>query len=221
MATLTSAGRRHIGMLSGGLFVLLWLAGMFLQDTAGYPRPTDSMLTVRAFFQASGDSVERSAGLHLLSAVALLGFAGVLAGLRRQGRPGPAPYVASVGGVVAAGMLLTSAAATLSLVTSDLVSDAAASQLLYQFSFWTGGPMHVAALGLMIAAAAYGFRGLLPSWLTWSGLAIGVAGMLAAFTAVVPAAVLFTPIGRFLGLAWLLGATLTVGLRRTPGGGDA
>ncbi len=129
--------------------------------------------------------------------------------------------LAFAGGVVAAGTLLASASATLTMVTSDVTSDAAVTQALYQLSFWTGGPLHVAALGTMIAAAAYGLGGVLPKWLTVSGLVVGVAGILAGFSAVVPVAVVFTPIGRFLGLAWLLVATILIGLRRTTGSGNA
>ncbi|MGH3657239.1 MAG: hypothetical protein ACRDUA_11310 [Micromonosporaceae bacterium] len=222
MASLTSAGRRHLGVLAGALFVLLWLVGMFLQPATPYPRPTDSMATVQKFFQAAADSVERYAGVHLLAGVALLAFAGILAGhLRRYGRPGLAPYLAFAGGVVAAGTLLASTAATLSMATSDVTSDAAVTQALYQLSFWVGGPIHVVALGMMIAAAAYGLGGVVPKWLTIAGLVIGVAGVLAAFTAVVPMAVVFTPIGRFLGFLWLLVTTVMVALRRTDGGRDA
>jgi hypothetical protein len=42
---------------------------------------------------------------------------------------------------------------------------------------------------------------------------IGVLGVLAALTGVVPMAVVFTPIGRFLGFAWIVVATVFAALR--------
>lgn len=216
MAT-QEARRGNQGILTGSLFVVLWLAGTVVQGLSGsgFPRPTDDMATVADYMRAGASHMEQSAGLQMLSAVALLWFAANLAShLRRGSRPSSAPDLALVGGITAAVTLLSSAGATVALGSTDLVDDDASAQLLYQLLFWLGGPIHVAGLGMLIVAAASGLA--LPRWLNVAGLVIGAAGMLAAMSPIVSQLMLFTPIGRFLGFIWIVAATAIVAFRRAP-----
>jgi hypothetical protein len=209
--------RGNLGILAGALFVLLWLAGSIAQSVSEkgtFPRPTDSMAVVHQYFEASSSAIKVNGGLQILSAVALLWFAGFLANfLHRHGRTHAGPAIVAVSGAIAAGTLLVSAATIMSLGASDLHSDAVASQILYQLAFWTGGPLHVAAFGTMILAAAYSLAGLQPQWLRITGIVIGVAGTLASLTAILPPAIAFTPIGRFLGFIWVLITTILLSTR--------
>lgn len=206
------------GVLSGVGFALLWIAGavsLAVGTDAAYPRPTDDMTSVATYFQNEGSAVEVNAGLQALSAVALLWFAGQLAGyLRRAGAPDGAAGVVVAGGSVAAGLQLMSFGSLAALTGSDVASEPAVAQALNQLSFWSGGPAHVAALGTMILAGAYGLRGVLPKWLSGAGIVVGVLGTLAAFTSLVPAAVAFTPAGRFLGFIWIVATAVVVSSRR-------
>lgn len=216
MTTTQDARRGNLGVLAGSLFVVLWFGGTVVQDTsgAGFPRPSDDMATVADIMRAGASRMEASAGLQLLAAVALLWFAAAVAArLRRIGRTGVGPELALAGGIMSASTLLISASSLLALGGTDLVNDDASAQLLYQLSFWLGGPIHVAGLGLLIVSAAYGLG--LPKWLSIAGLVIGTAGVLAALSAIVPPLVLFTPIGRFLGFIWIVVATVMIALRRT------
>jgi hypothetical protein len=213
MTATQEARRGNLGILTGSLFVVLWFAGTIVQGLsgAGFPRPTDDMATVAGYMRDGASRMEQSAGLQILSAVALLWFTATLAGhLRRTGRP--SPDLALVGGSTAAVTLMASAGATVALGSTDLVTDDASAQLLYQLSFWLGGPIHVAGLGMLILAAAHGLD--LPKWLGVAGLVIGAAGVVASLSPIVPALVLFTPIGRFLGFFWLIAATVIVALRK-------
>lgn len=217
MTTTQDARRGNLGVLAGSLFVVLWLAGTIVQGMsgAGFPRPADDMATVAGIMRAGADWMEASAGLQVLSAVALLWFASAVAArLRRVGRTGAGPELALAGGIMSASTLLFSASALITLGSTDLVNDDASAQMLYQLSFWLGGPIHVAGLGLLIVSAAYGLG--LPKWLSIAGLVIGTAGVLASLSAIVPQLVLFTPIGRFLGFIWIIVATVMLALRRTP-----
>lgn len=217
MTTTQDARRGNLGVLAGSMFVVLWFGGTVVQDTsgAGFPRPTDDMATVADIMRAGASRMEASAGLQLLAAVALLWFAAsVAARLRRTGRTSTGAELALAGGIMSASALLVSATALLALGGTDLVNDDASAQLLYQVSFWLGGPIHVAGLGLLIATAAYGLG--LPKWLSIAGMVIGTAGVLASLSALVPPLVLFTPIGRFLGFIWIVAATVMLALRRSP-----
>jgi len=217
MTATQDARRGNLGVLAGSLFVVLWFGGTVVQDTsgAGFPRPSDDMATVADIMRAGASRMETSAGLQLLAAVALLWFAATVAArLRRVGRTGVGPELALAGGIMSASTLLFSASALLVLGSTDLASDDATAALLYHLSFWLGGPIHVAGLGLLIVSAAYGLG--LPKWLSIAGLVIGTAGMLASLSAIVPPLVLFTPIGRFLGFIWIVVATVLLALRRSP-----
>ena len=215
MASNQVAGRGNLGVLTGTLFVLLWIVATVLDSGGSYPRPTDNMEKVQAFFKSYSSGAGTNAGVLILSAVVLLWFAGYLASfLRREGRPGSGPSLVLAAGGVASATMLLSGGATMSLTGSDVVSDAAVTQALYQLSFWAGGPLHVAALGTMIAAAASALGGVLSKWLNVFGIVVGVLGILASLTAVVPLAIMFTPIGRFLGFLWILIATIMISVRR-------
>jgi hypothetical protein len=216
MAVTQQARRQNLGILTGSLFVVLWLAGMVVQGMGGTeaPRPTDDAATVAGHLRDGVSYWVRSSSLQILSAVALLVFAAVLAAhLRRTGRAGFAPDLALAGGIAASVTLMVSASAGLALKT-DLAEDDAFVQLVYQLTFWLGGPVHVGALGLLVVAAASGLA--LPKWLTVTGFVVGGLGLVAAFSPLVYQLVLFTPIGRFLGFAWLLATTIMVALRREP-----
>jgi hypothetical protein len=214
-----AAKSRNSGLLTGVVFVLAWMAGTVLQDTkaagVAFPVPTDGRDKVAEYFRTMADGAELNAGMQIVAGVALLWFAGIMAGyLRRQGRPGPAAGLVLAGGAVAAGTLLLGAGAMVSLTGSDLASSPGPAQALYQLAFWFGGPIHVAALGTMIAAAALGLGGGLPKWLTIAGLVIGGAGVLASLAVVVSPAIMFVPIGRFLGFLWLLISLIVLSRRR-------
>ncbi len=218
MAVQSVTGSRNPVVLSGVLFVLLWLGGSVWQGIVSpggtFPRPTDPMDQVQAFFKVQATAVGYNAGMGILAGVALLAFSAAMSDfLKRAGRTGAAPNVVLAGGALSAGLLMIGSGAMAILAESDLSSDAASTQLLYQVSFWLGGPLHVAALGLMMAAAAVGLRGILPKWLNGFGLTVGVAATLASYTALVPFAVAFTPIGRFLGFAYLAVAAVLVALK--------
>ncbi|MPZ81089.1 MAG: hypothetical protein GEV28_12125 [Actinophytocola sp.] len=209
--TATQAARRELGVLTGSLFVVLWLAGTFVPSASdvAFPRPTDDMETVRASVEASSSTLEKGAALQILAGIALLWFAATLAGYLR--RRGASPELVLAGGVTAAVTLLFSAAGNVAMGT-DLATDAVSAQLLYQLSFWTGGPIHVAALGTMIVAGALGSG--LPRWVTVPGIVIGGLGVLASFSALVSPMTILTPIGRFLGFLWILVATIMIATRR-------
>lgn len=222
MTATREARRGNLGILTGSLFVVLWFAGTIVQGLsgAGFPRPTDDMATVAEYMRDGASRMEQSAGLQILAAVALVFFAGILSSyLRRHGRPGSAAELVQGGGITAAVTLMASAGATVALGSTDLVTDDASAQLLYQLSFWLGGPIHVAGLGTLILAAAYALA--LPKWLNIAGLVIGAAGVVASLSAIVSPLVLFTPIGRFLGFFWLIAVTVILALRKQPAAAES
>ncbi|HEV7651187.1 MAG TPA: hypothetical protein VGP26_23810 [Actinophytocola sp.] len=221
MATTQGARRGNLGILTGALFVLCWVAGSFAQDLTAdkpdiaYPRPTDGMAKVQKWFEANGDAASLNSGLQIIGGIALLVFAGVIAKLLLTvNRSSSAGSVAAIGGAVSAAMLLVGAAGQAGLGT-DAASDGAAAQALYQITFWTGGPLHVAALGVMVAAAATGLGVVLPKWLKISGQVVGGLAMLATLSGISEIFVAFTLFGRYLCFVWLLIVTITMAVKRS------
>lgn len=210
MTSTQGARRGNLGVLAGALFALLWVAGGFVQDMTAsepgiaYPRPTDGAAAVQKWFEANGSAAEANGALQILAAVALLIFAAVVANVvRAVGSSGASASVAALGGTASAAMLMVGAAGQAAM-GSDATSDPAVAQALYQISFWTGGPLHVAALGLLVVAAATGLGAVLPKWLKIAGQVVGGLAMLAALSGVSQVFVAFTLFGRYLSFVWLL-----------------
>lgn len=221
MATTQGARRGNLGVLTGALFALCWVAGSFAQDLTAdkpdiaYPRPTDGMDKVQKWFEANGDAAALNAGLQIIGGIALLVFAGVVAKLLLTvNRTSSAGSVAGLAGGLSAAMLLIGAAGQSGLGT-DAATDGAAAQALYQLTFWTGGPLHVAALGVMVAAAATGLSVVLPKWLKISGQVVGGLAILATLSGVSEIFVAFTLFGRYLCFIWLLIVTITMAVKRS------
>lgn len=221
MATSQGARRGNLGVLTGALFVLCWVAGSFAQDFTAdkpdiaYPRPTDGMASAQKWFEANGDAAALNSGLQIIGGIALLVFAGVVAKLLLTvNRSSSTGLVAGLAGALSAGMLLVGAAGQAGLGT-DAASDGAVAQALYQVTFWTGGPLHVAALGVMVAAAATGLGAVLPKWLKISGQVVGGLAMLATLSGISEIFVAFTLFGRYLCFVWLLIVTITMAVKRS------
>jgi hypothetical protein len=212
--------RTTYGILAATAYALIWFAGTVGQgQLAGgspFPRPTDGMPVAQRFFAESGAAVQLNAGLQMLAAIALLVFAASMTALLwRNDRVGAAALVLA-GGAVSTGLLMMGAAVLSTLGTPEVTTDPALTWTLNQISFWLGGPLHVAALGITIAGAARGLTGMVPRWLSASGLVVGGIGVLAALTGLVPALAVCTLAGRFLGFAWLLAAAALLVRAREP-----
>ncbi|MFI7679789.1 hypothetical protein [Actinophytocola sp. NPDC049390] len=226
MTSTQGARKANLGVLAGALFALLWVAGTFAQDfgadsSIAYPRPTDEMSAAQEWFSANGSAAETNAALQIVAAIALIIFAGVVANLIRTVRgSGAAASVASTAGAVSAAMLMVGAAAQAGLAT-DAASEGPTAQALYQLAFWTGGPLHVATLGLAVVAAAVGLANVLPKWLKITGIVVGSLALLAALSGFGQAFVAFTLFGRYLSFVWLLIVGIAAAFKRAPAGAPA
>ncbi|MGH3758547.1 hypothetical protein [Actinophytocola sp.] len=228
MTSTQGARRGNLGVLTGALFALLWVAGGFAQDltatdsSIAYPRPTDGAADVQKWFEANGSAAEANAALQILAGIALVVFAAVVANIIRSiGRSGAAASVAALGGTLSAALLLVGAAGGAGL-GSDATASPEVAQALYQVTFWTGGPLHVAALGLLVVAAATGLGAVLPKWLKITGQVVGGLALLASLSGVSQVFVAFTLFGRYLGFVWLLVVGIMFVVKRSaPAGAPA
>jgi hypothetical protein len=149
------------------------------------------------------------AWLQVGSAVPLvLAAASFFARQQRLGIRAPGPVIGLVGGVLASTMLMFSGLVSWVLSRLEVTGDATLTHALNFLPFITGSVGFVVGIGLLVAGVAVPalVLGLVPRWLAWAGLAIAFCAELSFVAMVVEPLQFLFPIGRFLGLLWLVAA---------------
>lgn len=150
-----------------------------------------------------------AAWLQVGSAVPLLiAAATFFARLQRLGIRVPGPVIALVGGVLASTMVMFSGLVGWVLSRPEVTGDATLVHALNFLSFITGSVGFVLGIGLLVAGVAVPalVRRLVPRWLAWAGLVIAFCAELSFVAMVLEPLQFLFPIGRFLGLGWLVTA---------------
>ncbi|MCU1526815.1 MAG: hypothetical protein JWP75_578 [Frondihabitans sp.] len=173
----------------------------------GYPTPSSSADEVASYFTAHA-SAGTLTGFFTFAASVPIGIyaATVYARLLRRGVRVPGPGISFFGGLTASILLATSGLLTWSLGQASGGASAAVVRLLNDLVFALGGVGFVGGIGLLIAGIAVPslILRLVPRWLTWVGLAIAVASEVSFFALLWPGFDALLPVGRFLGLLWLI-----------------
>jgi hypothetical protein len=171
---------------------------------------------VLAHTGANPTAVTLSAALLLGSAFPLLVYAATaVTRLRRLGVSAPGPLMGLAGAVVAAGSAVAAALFGWTGAQTAVLGDPVLARALATLWFAAGGVGVVAPFGLLVlglAVPAVLLR-LVPAWLGWAGLVVGVLAVLSTFALLTPALYVLLPIGRFGGVLFLL--ALAVLLPRT------
>ena len=203
-------GMERLAPLAGVLFVVLLIAALTL---GGEPPDADeSRAEVLEYWSDKETEAIVSSFLGALAMVPYLWFVGTLRSVLRtaEGRTGRVSGIAFAGGVVFAAYALVGL--TVQFVAADTVGDVPpeVTQTLSALSveFWLG--LAVGNAVLLLATGVVLLRsGLLPSWLGWITVLLGIASV--------------TPAGFFaflLTFVWILGVSLLLFLRggaRAPG----
>jgi hypothetical protein len=194
------------------IFAALFLAsavGVAAATGAHFPSPYDPAATLTAYLDAHHSALIGSALLQFASAIPLAVFtATVVARLHHLGVRAPGASIALVGGVLAAGMLMVSAATQWVLAQPGIRQNQGVARAFQGLSFVTGGPGHVVPFGLLIAGIAViaAFSGLLPRPLALAGVTIAVVAEVSTISIALHGAGILLPIARFAGYAWLIAA---------------
>jgi hypothetical protein len=206
---------RHVGpplvpvaLVSTGLFIASLIVGA--AGGGPFPSPFDHDPQVFAFFSAHTTTVRWAAALQFASAVPLAILAASLSsrvrylGFARV----PGVLIASTGGALASGMLMTSALVQWVLSRPGVSSDHAVIRALADLAFATGGPGSVVFLGLLLAGLAVpaAIGRLLPRPVAIAGLAFALVAELSTIALLARQAAFLLPVARFGGLAWLIAA---------------
>ena len=126
--------------------------------------------------------------------------------LLRLGVRVPGPNIAFFGGIAASVFLALSGLLTWAVGRSVAGQSPAALHTLDYFVFALGGIGFVGGLGLLIAGIGVPslILHLIPRWLAWFGLVLAALAEISFLAMLVPELAFLLPIGRFLGLGWLV-----------------
>lgn len=187
------------------------------------PHPDASGLAVLDHARDHGTAIKLGSFLLFASAIPLALCAAVLyRRLRALGITAPGSAITLVGGVLAACALTVSAMFTWSGGRLPEDTPASLARALADLSFLSGGPAYAAMYALLVAGVSVTglLAGLLPKAVTWTGLLLAAAGMLATLTLLAPGFAYLLPVVRFGGTVWLLfvAGLLPRTRRRTPHG---
>ncbi|HZC53972.1 MAG TPA: hypothetical protein VE441_15955 [Mycobacterium sp.] len=196
-----------IGLLFGGLAAGVALGGVL-------PLPYGPMGAVVAYVRAEPVALQVIATAVFASSVPLAMYAATAgARLRQLGAGRTAAAVALTGGALAAGALGLTALLGWTMSRPEVSADAALVRAIYFLAFLVGGPGHLVALGLLVAAMAVPGRALrlLPGPLAWIGLVFAALSEVTALVLAWPELGVILPIARVAVLVWLVAAGLRLG----------
>jgi hypothetical protein len=128
----------------------------------------------------------------------------------------PGAVIAIVGGLLAAAALGLTGLINWTSSQIPTIGDPTAARALADLSFATGSAGFVTPLGLLIAGIAVPslILRLLPRTLAWAGLVIAAVSVISTFVLLTSVLDFTLPVGRFLGLIWLIAASTTLPTNR-------
>ncbi|MGE3271824.1 MAG: hypothetical protein AB7P40_23930 [Chloroflexota bacterium] len=208
-------GAVHRGPSLGGLavtFASLFLGSQLVIGTmtvGTFPNPYDAPELVQAYFGPNAEVLRFVAFLQFGAAIPLGIFtATVVSRLRFLGLSVAGVTIAQFGGYVASIMLSLSGLITWAMTQPGMTDDLSTLRALQLLSFSTGGVGHMVGLGLLLAGVSVpaAFARLLPRWIVWLGLGLGVLAEVSSTSLMLPMAALLLPLSRFPALLWLIAA---------------
>jgi hypothetical protein len=172
-----------------------------------FPSPVGPTNEVAAYFSGHRTAVVATGFLVFAASVPLGIYAATTyARLLRLGVRVPGPNIGFFGGIAAS--ILLSISGLLTWVVGQPISGLSLAVLhaVAYFIYALGGVGFVGGLGLLIAGIAVPalVLRLTPTWMAWLGLVLAALAELSFFALLLPPLAFLLPIGRFLGLAWLL-----------------
>ena len=202
-----------LGVVFVSLFATSLVAPGVMTGGARFPTPYEPVALAQDYFSRYAEVIRIAAFLQFGAAIPLGIFtATVTSRLRFLGMRVAGVDIALFGGFAASIFLALSAGAGWALSQPGIATEAGATRALQLLGFATGGPGHVAALGLLLAGVSVpsAFAKLIPRWLVWLGLIVAAICELSALSLVFPIAGILLPLGRFPAFIWLIGAGFTM-----------
>lgn len=198
-----------LGLVSLGLLLASLIAMVALSGGAMIASPFGDTTSVAGFFAHHTLAARVSALLQFGSAIPLGIYTATVYSRQRQlGIRVPGPAIGQFGGIFAAILLAVSAIVTWTQSQPVVSPHPELTHAFAYVAFATGGFAHVVGLGLLVAGLAVPALILrtMPTWVSWTGLAIALLAELSFLTMVLEPVQYLIPVGRFGSLIWLIAA---------------
>lgn len=180
--------------------------------SANSPHPSASAASVLAYDKAHHTALEIAGCLGFAASLPLAIWTATIYRRLRSGLAVVAPgaVIGLVGGLLAAASLALTGLLTWTSSQIHTLADPSLARALTDLSFATGSAGFVAPLGLLIAGIAVPSLILrfLPRPLAWAGLVIAALSVISTFALLTSALDFTFPVGRFVGLAWLIAVSV-------------
>lgn len=196
-----------LGIVSLVLSLCALLVPLLIAHGRLIPSPQESTRDVAGFYGAY-PAAAVAAGFFTFGIAVPLGIyaATVYARLLRLGVRVPGPGIAFYGGISAS--IFVGIAGLLTWILGQPISGQTAATIhtVAYAVFALGGVGFVGGIGLLIAGIAVPtlILRLAPRWLAWSGLVLAAICELGFFSLLLPEFTACLPIGRYLGVVWLV-----------------
>src|ERR1700744_3919205 len=207
---------RHQGpplWLPASIYTVLFLIGLsqgaLFSGKPYFPGPREPAGTLTPYFQARAGAVELCSFFHFGAAIVLGIFTATMVNqMRFLGVRAAGVNIALFGGFATVFSMFVSAFSLWALAQPGVAQDAAVTEVFYYFGFAAGGPGYSVPLGLLIAGISVPalLMKMLPKWLAWTGITLGLIGELSWLNLILPKAVFLVPLTRFPGFIWLIAA---------------
>jgi hypothetical protein len=170
---------------------------------------------VASYFAANRAQVRGMSFVFSLAALFLLVFVAYSAGMLADRAPeqrSPLPGLALGAGTLSAGFWLLNALLLWVLSRPTPAADPILVATAHELIYLTGGPAHVLFLGLFLGAVSIALwrSSVLPRWIAWTGAAAAVAATSSILALVWEPATLLLPVGRGLGMLWILATSVAL-----------
>ena len=193
------------------LYFVLFAGGMIfnLVGTSGasFPTPYDPVQKAQVYYQQYHAIIQVHSFFIFWSSLPLgIYTAFFTSRLSNMGVHRGGLNIAVFGGFGASIFIALSGLCTWILSQPFITDEPGTTRAIQLLGFTTGGTGNVVLSGLLIAGISVtaGLARLLPKWLMWSGLILAAISVLSMLNMVFPRLSILLPIGRFIGIIWMI-----------------
>ncbi len=193
------------------VYFILFVGGLVFNiistSAASFPTPYDPVQKAQDYYQTF-QSTTRIYSLFVFWSALPLGIftAFFTSRLRNLGIHRGGLNIATFGGFAAAIFIAISGLCAWILSQPFIASEPGITRGIQLLGFASGGTGNVVMSGLLIAGLSVtaGLAKLLPKWVMWSGLILAAISVLSMLNMIFEPASILLPIGRFLGIIWMI-----------------
>jgi hypothetical protein len=207
------------------IYFLLFAGGiafnMISTSGASFPTPYDPVEKAQAYYSTYAGTTRIYALIIFWSALPLGVYTAFMtARLRALKVHRGGTNIALYGGIAASVFIGLSGLCTWILSQPGITENGVTTRAIQLLGFATGGTGNVVLAGLLMAGISMtaGLDKLFAGWLMVLGMVLAVVSVVSMFNMVLPSLSILLPLGRFLGMIWMIIAGFTIKKSKTING---